>query len=297
MKYAGSTIIIALVLFKLYQIGLVPTPEQSAEQIASTDREQFALDLLHRLNNDTPSPETISFVVEWTIAEDSGDGAMSRNNPLNTTQSSSAATMTVNGDGVKGYATYEDGLNATVETIANDMYNDLLIGLQTNDAQRAFDGLINGPWASSHYNGGADWPNIQLSQPIAQGHKSVVTREMSVNAGFYDTSSSAWVSGMHNGVDYGASHGSPVYMPFDCIYTMVGHYDDAARMGDYLMCNLLDGYEYYSGHLENVQSFGDGQIIPAGTLIGFTNEYDHTHVQLRDTGGNLIDFQEYYETH
>jgi len=122
---------------------------------------------------------------------------------------------------------------------------------------------------------------------------------MSVNAGFYATGSAAWASqgGMHYGVDYGAPEGSPVYMPFDCVYMMTGHYDDAARMGDYLMCHLLDGYEYYSGHLEGTQPFSEGQLIPAGTLIGFTNVYDHTHIQLRDPGGNLVDFEAYYATH
>lgn len=144
--------------------------------------------------------------------------------------------------------------------------------------------------------------SIQASaqaQPIVYGVKSIVTLSMDVSADFYATGN-VWcfqnAGCQHTGVDYSAPHGSAVYMPFDCVYLMTGHYDDPARMGDYLICHLLDGHEYYSGHLESVQPFAAGQIIAAGTLIGFTNVYDHTHIQLRDTAGNLVDFQAYYAT-
>jgi hypothetical protein len=46
-----------------------------------------------------------------------------------------------------------------------------------------------------------------------------------------------------------------------------------------------------------VQAFVPGQVIAAGTVIGFTNVYDHTHIQARLPSGELIDFEEYYATH
>lgn len=130
-------------------------------------RERWAADLASRLGNTTPSADTIAFLVEWTMAEDSSDGAMARNNPLNTTQSSGAATMIINGDGVKGYASYQDGLDATVTTLANGYYNEIVAGIQTNDPERALSGLIASPWAISHYNGGRDWPQYTLEAPLA----------------------------------------------------------------------------------------------------------------------------------
>lgn len=126
-------------------------------------REQFAVDLLAQLGNPAPTIDMIAFVVEWTIAEDGGDGALSRNNPLNTTQSSGATTMIINSDGVKGYATYADGLQATVETITNGYYDEVVAGLQSNDPGRALAGLIASPWASSHYDNGMNWPHVALS--------------------------------------------------------------------------------------------------------------------------------------
>jgi murein DD-endopeptidase MepM/ murein hydrolase activator NlpD len=134
----------------------------------------------------------------------------------------------------------------------------------------------------------------QQAAPLPLGRKSVVTADMFVSAGFYATGAPAWNGGIHSGVDYAAAEGSPVYMPFDCAYTMTGFYGDAGRFGEYLMCYFGDGYEYYTGHLQGVRAFGVGEMIPAGTHIGWTNGLDHTHVQLRDTSGNLVDFEEYY---
>lgn len=183
MKYAAS-IIVVLVLIKLYQIGSAPVQlqdqlniveqaEQTIDPITyivteESPREYFAVQLLDRLGNDQPSPEIISFVVEWTIAEDRSNEAIERNNPLNTTQNGNAENAIINSSGVRGYTTFEDGLNASVETIAYGDYDELLAGLQTNDPQRAFDGLINSPWAGDHYGDGERWPNVDVIEVSEQ---------------------------------------------------------------------------------------------------------------------------------
>ncbi len=139
---------------------------------AGNDREQRALDLLRALGNTQPTPATLAFVVEWSLAEDSGDGAIERNNLWNTTQPGFNETQSINSDGVRGYATWQDGLAATVHTLMNGYYNEVVIGLQTNDPPRAKAGLIASPWAASRYNGGVGWPEYQpasgvSSNPIA----------------------------------------------------------------------------------------------------------------------------------
>jgi hypothetical protein len=124
-----------------------------------TERERFAVDLLGALGNTQPTQETIDFLVEWTCAEDSGSGALARYNPLNTTQPGFNETHSINGDGVRGYATYEDGLAATLQTITNGYYDGVVVGLQTNDPALALASLITSPWAASHYSGGVSWPH------------------------------------------------------------------------------------------------------------------------------------------
>jgi len=152
----------------LWRMPAAPPPEPPIEVVSSgetftgapmTDRERWAVDILAGVQNTQPSAEIVGFLVEWTCAEDSGGGALARNNVLNTTQTGFNETQTINGDGVKGYATYEDGLAATLQTLSYSSYTEIVAGLQTNDPQRAFNGLIASPWAGSHYGGGADWPH------------------------------------------------------------------------------------------------------------------------------------------
>jgi murein DD-endopeptidase MepM/ murein hydrolase activator NlpD len=273
--------------------------------VYADQRQQWALDLLARLGNREPNYEIMAFIVAWTQAEDRSKNAFDRYNPLNTTQPASGS-WTINSDGVKGYPDYEIGMVATLETLAANHpgYAEIVVGLQTNDVELALAGLRASPWGT--HGGMAETIYRQaLSQNAPQGPqearsgaiggKSVVTEGMDISAGFYDTGAAAWSGGIHGGVDFAAPQGSPVYMPFDCAYTMTGYYGDPGRLGYYLMCHITqDGFEYYSGHLQGVQPFSDGQMIPAGTHIGYTNEYAHTHVQLRDTLGNLVNFEAYY---
>jgi hypothetical protein len=127
-----------------------------------TERERFAMDLLAQIENTQPTQETIDFLVEWTIAEDGSGGALVRNNPLNTTMCGFNMTGAINGDGacgVQGYATYEDGLAATVATLTQSNFMSITIALQQNDAPGALQALITSDWAESKYGGGADWPH------------------------------------------------------------------------------------------------------------------------------------------
>lgn len=161
-------VLIGAVLYALYQIGAAPeaAPVQasvmSAAAPAANEREQWAIDFLAALGNAQPSGETVAMVVEWTLAEDAGDGAFGRNNPLNTTQSGFEETQTINSDGVKGYSTREAGLSAAVHTVTNGLYNDVVVALQSNDAEGARQALWASPWAGSHYGYGASWPVYQM---------------------------------------------------------------------------------------------------------------------------------------
>jgi hypothetical protein len=154
---AGAFVGVVLIL-ALRMSGAADAPPPPTAIAPADPREAWALDLLARLGNTQPTQGTIDFVIEWTLAEDSGGGAFARHNPLNTTQTGFNETHTINGDGVRGYASYEDGMQATLQTLSYGYYTEIVAGLQTNDPERAKQGLFNSRWAESRYGYGASWP-------------------------------------------------------------------------------------------------------------------------------------------
>lgn len=318
-------VLIGAVLYALYQIGAAPeaAPAQasvmSAAAPAANEREQWAIDFLAALGNAQPSGETVAMVVEWTLAEDAGDGAFGRNNPLNTTQSGFEETQTINSDGVKGYSTREAGLSAAVHTVTNGLYNDVVVALQSNDAESARQALWASPWAGSHYGYGASWPRYQVEMaqaPSASLQKCGFTDTMAVGEGssFYSTGSGYWsgqYGGMHLGDDMVGNPGDAVYAPWDMTIDSVGEYTDPGRFGKNIQAHIVsDDYLFYAGHLIDVY-VSAGQLVPACTQIGTLGATagPHTHIKMAspdapipcegsEPGPNgCVDPIEYWETH
>lgn len=258
-------------------------PQATQAPIAGDDRAMWAYDLLTRLGNGQPSAETIAFVVEWTLAEDGSMGAFERNNPLNTTQEGFNETHTINGDGVRGYATRDDGLAATLHTLTNGFYNQVVAGLLANDPDRALQGLLASPWAESRYNGGVGWPHYEVqAQKPAQQVKCPVTDTMAASADFYATGSPYWAEqagGMHQGIDYSGNPGDAVYAPFDLTVEDVGYYGDAGRIGYYVQGRFTDGVLFYAGHLGTV-AVAVGQRVAVCDVLGTIGDVYHTHVKI-----------------
>jgi hypothetical protein len=127
---------------------LQPQPVQIVEETqwrVSSPRERWAVDFLRELGNEQPSADTIAFVVAWQAEE----GTAARYNPLATSQDMEGATL-FNSHGVKNYATYEQGIEATVKTLSYSYtgYADVLEGLRTNNPALALSGLSSSPWAA-----------------------------------------------------------------------------------------------------------------------------------------------------
>lgn len=297
------------------------SPEAHGAPIAynpADDRESRAYDLLRALGNDQPTPTTLAFVVEWSLAEDSGNGAIDRNNPWNTTQPGFNETQSINSDGVKGYASWQDGLAATVHTLTNGYYDEVVAGLQSNDPDRAKAGLIASPWAESRYNGGVGWPVYQFADTsnMIKQHKCPYTATMDYPEGstFYSTGSGYWsgqYGGYHLGVDFTGNPGDPVYAPFDMLIESVGRYDDPGRLGANIQARFMsDNTLYYAGHLIDV-FVNAGQTVAACTVIGTLGATAGPHVHVKLAGAfapvpcessppgeyGCIDPLEYWSTH
>lgn len=99
------------------------------------------------------SEENLKAMTTW-MAWEGGHWKNSANyNPLNTTQPESGATS-MNSVGVKRYKSWEQGLQATVETIKNGRYSNIMSALMRGDSAQAVISAINdSPWGT-HIKGG-----------------------------------------------------------------------------------------------------------------------------------------------
>jgi hypothetical protein len=108
-------------------------------------RTKFANDLLGKLGI-TATSENVKAIVAWAQAENTRAG----HNPLATTRRH-ANTTNFNSVGVKNYSSYEDGLQATVDTLHNGHYADILNALRAGtsamDVARA---VAASPWGTGH---------------------------------------------------------------------------------------------------------------------------------------------------
>lgn len=98
---------------------------------------QFIGSVLQVLGNPAPDANVKAFMVGWWYAETGGHSGATFN-PWNTEQAWPNSTD-FNSAGVKNYATYSDGVEATVHVLNNGLYVPLVSALvQNNDAALGF---------------------------------------------------------------------------------------------------------------------------------------------------------------
>ena len=279
----------------------------------TTDAEHWGYDLATRLGNPAPSFETIMFLVAWQRAE----GGSAQFNPLNTIQSMPGATCYNPDPCVKNFLTRDDGLQATLDTLAagHNGYQDIREGITSNDPERALRGLHASPWGTSAALAEEVYRELVQSpvpivgdavaaepalpaQPV--GGKSWPATSTQVNAGFYTVNCAFWsfqAGCQHFGTDIHGAEGDPVFMPFDgtfkqCIIQPEG----TPYVGVAWMANLMDGTELYIGHMrQGTCDLAPGTLVASGTQIGtFRGDTAHIHMQLKNVSGELLDFEEYY---
>ena len=105
--------------------------------------DRFARDVLAGIGAPTTA-ENIRGLKAWALAE----GTKALNNPLATTRKY-ANTSNFNSVGVKNYASYEDGVAATIETLKNGRYPNILAALaQGNSAEAIGVAVAQSPWGT-----------------------------------------------------------------------------------------------------------------------------------------------------
>lgn len=110
---------------------------------ATPERTQWATDLLAQLGMPKTS-ENIRALSAWAQAE----GTSANFNPLATTQGAPGASN-FNSVGVKNYASYEQGLQATVKTLTNGRYEPILAALRSGTSAAAVGRAVEeSPWGT-----------------------------------------------------------------------------------------------------------------------------------------------------
>jgi cell wall-associated NlpC family hydrolase len=91
-----------------------------------------------------PTPENLRFMDAWARAE----GGTAANNPFNTTQPMAGATP-YNSVGVRNYGSPEIGIDATVNTLTNGRYGNIIGALRRGDSAYAVaQALAASPWGT-----------------------------------------------------------------------------------------------------------------------------------------------------
>ena len=122
-------------------------------------RHDFAHDVLLDVANSSGVPFLSSLwaLMGWMVAESGSNpcnGVLgAKNNPLNTTLIIPGSTL-FNSVGVRNYATYEDGVNATVQTLRGSQYAKIVhrlmqSGTNEDGAIRVLWEVVGSPWGTS----------------------------------------------------------------------------------------------------------------------------------------------------
>jgi hypothetical protein len=126
-------------------------------------------------------------LVAWQRAE----GSAAAYNPLATTEDWPGATCFNARPCVKNYPSYDDGLAATVQTLASDHpgYAEIVHGIQTNNPDLVLAGIAVSPWGTSAVLA------AEVYQEAWQGFrilKAPVTPTMEVGARFGTVDCGTW---------------------------------------------------------------------------------------------------------
>jgi hypothetical protein len=123
--------------------GKTRAPKTAGDYTAQS----WAVALLERLGAPTTA-QNIQAVTSWEAAEGGHWNNTAYYNPLNTTQNAHGATS-MNPVGVKAYTSWQQGLDATVQTLENGRYAGILHALrQGNDANAVANAVVNSPWGT-----------------------------------------------------------------------------------------------------------------------------------------------------
>ena len=118
----------------------------SAKDTSIASPSQFATSLLKGLGI-APNANNVKAIQAWAQAEGGHWHNTASYNPLNTTQGAAGASS-MNKVGVKAYKDWAQGLQATLQTLNNGRYGNILQALKSGSAYDIAHAIANSPWGT-----------------------------------------------------------------------------------------------------------------------------------------------------
>jgi hypothetical protein len=117
--------------------------------LGTGDQQGWANQFLSKLGVPVTA-SNLQAVTTWMAWEGGHWKNSAHNNPLNTTLKTSQSTGSMNSVGVQRYASWDAGLDATLQTIRNGRYGNILAALQAgNDPQAVIQAINASPWGTN----------------------------------------------------------------------------------------------------------------------------------------------------
>jgi hypothetical protein len=138
---------------------------------------QWATEFLGKINAPV-TEQNMAAMLAWQRAEGGGGGKKTglgvnsaNYNPLNTTlgKGAGAGAKSMNSVGVKSYNSWNQGMDATVQTIMNGKYTGILAALQQGNSSTAvLDQVVASPWGTKRIAGtsGSGGGNVNINLTI-----------------------------------------------------------------------------------------------------------------------------------
>jgi hypothetical protein len=169
--------------------------------------QSFAEALLQRLGVPV-SPENVDFITSWEAAEGGHWNNSATYNPLNTTlHMPGSGPMGGNpnqngGDPVQAYTSWQQGLDATVNTITHSRYSGIIQALHANNPQAAAQAAVNSGWGThniqlgsgAHYGttatadtGGTNSPGTGTDTPGTVTNQKDIAAQFGYSSAFFNS--------------------------------------------------------------------------------------------------------------
>lgn len=259
-------------------------------QSGNYNAHSWAVELLHRLNV-KPTSGAVQAIVAWEAAEGGNWNNTAHFNPLNTTQDAPGATS-MNGVGVKAYTSWEQGFDATIQTLHNGNYDQILAALRSGNAHAIAESVVNSPWGTKSINVGGDYATYGHGAGMAGGGSADAFDATGGTGGSQDVSRGDIRHGLADlGFVSGLIHSNKSLL--QAFHKIINkQIDVSTSSGRARALNILQNTAWYQNHSKSQRQFDELKFSDPATWQRQIDQQRHAlAAQARSMGLALDDGQ------